>query len=136
MARQDPPPFPTDEAPRAGEKATHGAGGLLGAVAGAAAGAALGALAGPVGLAAGAVAGAVLGGVAGGNTVDRLDRNAARGGVASCTPERAICAVPSPSISTGVPSASRYSIWPVDCQCSPPSASDGSGFSRSYAQTL
>jgi phage tail tape-measure protein len=60
---------------------------MLGAVAGAAAGAALGALAGPVGLAAGAVAGAVLGGVAGGNTVDRLDRNAARY-VAGSGPER------------------------------------------------
>lgn len=78
MAQEDPHPSSAEDAPRAGEKAAQGAGGVLGAVAGAAAGAALGALAGPLGLAAGAVAGAVLGGVAAGNTVERLDRNAAR----------------------------------------------------------
>lgn len=78
MAQEDPHPSNADEAPRAGPKAAHGAGGVLGAVAGAAAGAALGALAGPVGLVAGAVAGGMLGAAAGGNTVERLDRNAAR----------------------------------------------------------
>jgi phage tail tape-measure protein len=78
MADKDIDRTAAPEAPRAGSKATHAAGGALGAVAGVVAGAATGALAGPIGLVAGAVAGGVLGGMAGAGMVDRLDRNAAK----------------------------------------------------------